>query len=112
MTMPEAEARPYTVEDRRTVAETDDLVVKVFTLAAGQEIPWHYHSQVTDTFFCLEGKLSIETRAPRAHHRLAVGETCAVPAKTAHRVTGEDGRRCRFLIVQGIGSYDYLPVGG
>lgn len=110
--MADVEARPYTVEERRTIAETDDLVVKVFTLAEGQEIPWHYHSQVTDTFFCLEGTLVVETRAPRARHRLALGESCAVPAKTAHRVTGEDGRRSRFLIVQGVGPYDYQPVGG
>lgn len=111
MTAKQAEV-PYVVEDRRTIAGTDDLVVKVFTLAAGQEIPWHYHSNVTDTFFCLEGTLVVETRAPRARHQMAVGESAAVPAKTAHRVSGKDGTRCRFLIVQGIGAYDYRPVAG
>ena len=43
---------------------------------------------------------------------MAVGESCAVPPKTAHRVTGKDGGRCRFLIVQGVDEYDYCPVGG
>lgn len=110
--MPEAHEQPYIVEERRTVAGTDDLVVKVFTLGEGQEIPWHYHSNVTDTFFCLEGTLVVETRAPGQRHEMAVGASCEVPARTAHRVSGKDGRRCRFLIVQGIGAYDFQPVGG
>jgi len=109
--MSDVSERPYTVEERLTVAETGELTVKRFTLAEGQEIPWHYHSNVTDTFFCLEGTLLVETRAPRGRHELVVGDTCAVPPKTAHRVSGLDGRRARFLIVQGIGPYDYIPVG-
>ena len=73
-------------------------------------MPWHYHSEVTDTFYCLEGVLSVETRDPDARHLLRVGESSAVPAMTAHRVTGRDGGRARFLIVQGVGTYDYRPA--
>ena len=29
---------------------------------------------------------------------------------TAHRFTGHDGGRARFLIVQGIGTYDFCPA--
>ena len=108
--MADSHVRPYIIERREVVAETDTLRVSILTLAAGQEVPWHYHSQVTDTFCCLEGVLSVETRAPNAHHRLEVGESCAVPPMTAHRVTGQDGGRARFLIVQGIGTYDYCPA--
>ena len=101
----------YDVERRETVAETDDLRVRNYTLAVGQEVPWHYHSHITDTFYCLEGTLSVETRTPGARHLLSVGESCAVPPKTAHRVTGRDGSRVRFLIVQGVGTYDFCPTG-
>ena len=99
------------IERRETVAETAALRVRLYTLAEGQEVPWHYHSRITDTFFCLEGTLSVETRAPGARHLLSVGESCAVPPKTAHRVTGRDGGRVRFLIVQGVGVYDFCPIG-
>lgn len=108
MTAPEAES--YPVEYRGTVAQTGSLRVRVFTLAPGQEVPWHYHSHVTDTFFCLAGTLSVETRSPQAHHRLEVGDSLAVPPMTAHRVTGHDGCRVRFLIVQGVGTYDFCPI--
>ena len=108
--MAEPDARPYVIEHREVVAETDTLRVSILTLAAGQEVPWHYHSQVTDAFYCLEGALSVETRSPSAHHLLGVGESCAVPRMTAHRVTGQDGGRARFLIVQGVGAYDFCPA--
>ena len=107
--MAQPDARPYVIERREVVAETDTLRVGILTLAAGQEVPWHHHSRITDTFYCLEGVLSVETRDPNAHHLLNVGESCAVPQMTAHRVTGHDGGRARFLIVQGIGTYDFCP---
>jgi hypothetical protein len=54
----------------------------------------------------------VETRAPRRVYRLLPGERCAVPPKTAHYVHGEADGPCKFLIVQGIGVYDFVPVGG
>lgn len=102
----------YSVAGRELVAEGADLRVQVLTLAAGEGVPWHYHSEVTDHMVCLEGPMVVETRAPRAFHRLAPGERCTVPAKTAHYVHGENGGPCQFLIVQGVGVYDFNPVGG
>ena len=109
--MTEPRTQPYVIEHREVVAETDTLRVSILTLATGQEVPWHHHSQVTDTFYCLEGTLSVETRLPDARHLLDIGESCAVPRMTAHRVTGHEGGRARFLIVQGVGTYDYCPAG-
>ncbi len=54
----------------------------------------------------------IETRAPREVVELRPGETHVVPAKRAHRVTGKNGGPCKFGILQGIGTYDFNPVGG
>ena len=111
MTSPRPWETQYTVEDTTVIAETPDLRVLTITLAAGEAIPWHYHSTVTDTFFCLEGALEIESRAPRASHALGPGDTCAVEPKTAHLVSNAGAGRCRFLLIQGIGTYDFVPVG-
>jgi hypothetical protein len=43
---------------------------------------------------------------------LQVGESFTVPPMTAHTVHGLDGGRCRFVIVQGVGDYDFKAVGG
>ena len=54
----------------------------------------------------------VETRAPRELFELQPGGTCVVPAKRAHRVTGKDGGPCKFGVLQGVGVYDFNPVGG
>ena len=102
----------YPVEAREMIAETPTLRMVVLTLGPGHEVPWHWHTEVTDTFFCLEGPMTIETRAPRAVHELQPGGTIAIPAKRAHRVSGKNGGRCKFAILQGVGTYDFNPVGG
>ncbi|MGH7124037.1 MAG: cupin domain-containing protein [Stellaceae bacterium] len=102
----------YEVEDYEMWAETPVLRMVVLTLAPGQEVPWHWHSNVSDTFFCMQGPMVIETRAPREVIELKPGETHLVPAKRAHRVTGKDDGPCKFAILQGVGTYDFNPVGG
>jgi quercetin dioxygenase-like cupin family protein len=79
----------YTIAGCELVAEGADLRVQVLSLAAGQCVPWHYHSEISDSFVCLEGPMVVETRAPRHVYRLLPGERCAVPPKTAHYVHGE-----------------------
>lgn len=102
----------HTIAGRETVAEGQDMRVLVLTLAAGECIPWHYHTEITDSFVCLEGPMVVETRAPRQIHRLEPGQRCAVGPKTAHYVHGLDDGPCKFLIVQGVGVYDHVAVGG
>jgi len=111
MTATAETARPYTVESVERIAETPELRLSIFTVGQGQEIPWHWHSAVTDTYFGMEGVTVVETRAPATRLELGPGQTGRVPAKRAHRVSGKDGARCKFAILQGIGAYDYNPVG-
>ncbi len=102
----------YQIAGRELVSKADGLRVQILTLGPGEKVPWHCHSVVSDIFICLEGTTVVETRAPRARHELAPGAHCVVPPKTAHEVTGKDGAGCRFNIIQGVGEYDYIPVGG
>ena len=110
MTVPED--LPYSITGREIVAEADGMRVQILTVGAGEAVPWHYHTAVTDVFVGLEGTVVIETRAPRARHELEPGEHCVVPPMTAHQVSGNDGRGCRFTLVQGVGEHDFNPVGG
>jgi quercetin dioxygenase-like cupin family protein len=94
------------------VAIGSDVQARLFTLAPGETIPWHYHSAVTDWYFMLEGTLSIETRAPADHRELIVGERYHIAPKIAHLITNRSNSDTRFLLVQGVGQYDFLRVGG
>ena len=45
----------YEIAGREVLAEGADLRVQVLTLASGQAIPWHYHSEIGDQMVCLDG---------------------------------------------------------
>ena len=108
-----AQPRPgHTVKSIEPVAIGSDVQARVFTLAPGEEIPWHFHSAVSDSYFVLEGILSIEIRAPRDKRVLAVGERYSIPPKTAHLISNRTAADTRFLLVQGVGAYDFIRVGG
>ena len=102
-------SRNYTIEGREFIAEVKGLRTSILTIGPGQCVPWHHHREVTDTFFCMEGPMQIETRMPEERRLLKPGETTAVPANQPHRVSGVNGGRCKFLIIQGVGDYDYIP---
>jgi quercetin dioxygenase-like cupin family protein len=102
----------YTIKSVEPVAVGSDVQARLFTLAPGEEIPWHFHSAVTDWYFVLEGALSIETRAPRDRRLLEVGERFSIPPKTAHLIGNPGATDTRFLLVQGVGAYDFMPAGG
>ncbi|GIS90907.1 MAG: hypothetical protein CM1200mP20_09480 [Pseudomonadota bacterium] len=53
--------------------------------------------------------MQIETRMPEERRLLKPGETTAVPPNQPHRVSGVNDGRCKFLIIQGVGDYDYIP---
>ncbi len=91
--------------------EGADMRASILTLAAGECVPWHYHSEISDRFVCLDGPMVVETRAPSARHELPAGATCVVGPKTAHRVTGKDDGPCRFVLLQGVGVYDNVAPG-
>lgn len=100
----------YATEQRVTIAEAPGLRVRLLALGKGQCVPWHLHTQITDTFFCMEGPMQVETRGPQAEHVLGPGGSFAVPPNTPHYVAGVADGPCRFMIVQGEGVYDYVSL--
>ena len=100
----------YPTRKRETIAETPNLRVRLLALGEGQCVPWHYHNNITDTFFCMEGPMQVTTRDPDEIHVLAPGATCAVKPGTPHLVTGVNDQPCKFIVVQGVGVYDFVPV--
>jgi len=100
----------YAVKQVETVARGADVMARIFTLAPGEIIPWHAHSNVADHFFVLSGRLTVETRAPDAAHSLGVGERFTVAPGNAHQTSNRGGADCRFLLVQGVGEYDWVKA--
>ena len=97
----------YQVKNVETVVMSDEVQVRIFTLAHGDFIPWHYHSESTDQYFVLEGVLTIETRDPDDRRVLTVGQRYKILPGTAHCISNGSPPDCQFLLVQGVGKYDW-----
>ncbi len=101
---------PYTLQEIKVIAETPDLRVLEMTLAQGECVPWHYHTNITDTFYCVEGEVQIETPKPGETVHLGVGDSLAVPPRRPHEVSNRKEELCRVVLIQGVGTYDYVAV--
>ena len=105
-----AEAAPAS-EKTRIVAQTPGLRVVEYVMQAGDTLPWHHHSEVTDRFYCLQGLLDVELRAPARKMLLRPGETYVVSPGIVHRSSNAADGVSRYLLVQGIGRYDFVTSG-
>lgn len=103
-----AKPQPYRVRSIHVVAKSADVLVREYTLDPGETIPWHRHSAVSDYYYGLEGTVVIETRGPAARHEVAAGQTATVTPPTVHQVSNPGKAPCRFLLVQGVGQYDFI----
>jgi mannose-6-phosphate isomerase-like protein (cupin superfamily) len=100
----------YEVERRARHAERAGFRISELQLSPTQQVPWHYHTNIQDTFYVLEGDLRLFLRDPKEEVRLAPGETYTVRPARPHLVTNAGSRSVTFLVLQGIGEYDYVPL--
>lgn len=100
----------YTVEKITTIVAGNGFQVRKFTVAPGKEVPWHYHSEVTDWCYCLEGMVLRNGAGEIKQVRLAPGQSCRIEAGNAHRSASGGGTVCRYLLVQAGGKYDFNKV--
>lgn len=90
------------------VAIGSDVRVSAQSFEGDQFVPWHRHSEVTDIFFCLEGTLRIQLRDQSNDVELTAGQRYDVTPGIEHRVSSADGRKCRAILVQGVGKADFI----
>jgi quercetin dioxygenase-like cupin family protein len=100
----------YEVERRARHAERPGFRISELQISPAQQVPWHYHTNVQDTFYVLVGEIRLFLRDPKEDVRLAPGETYAVRAGRPHLVTNPGTTSATFLVLQGIGEYDYVPL--
>ena len=100
----------YEVERRALHAERPGFRISELQSSPAQQVPWHYHTNVQDTFYVLVGEVRLFLRDPKEEVRLKPGETYAVRAGRPHLVTNPGATSATFLVLQGIGEYDYVPL--
>jgi quercetin dioxygenase-like cupin family protein len=100
----------YRVKSIDPVLIGSDVQARLFTLAPGDTIPWHYHNESTDHYFVLEGTLTVLTHAPKEASTIGVGSGHKIAPGMAHLITNRSNTDCRFLLLQGVGKYDWVKV--
>lgn len=92
----------------KMILQTADVRITEYTLAPGDVHPWHYHSEVSDRVYCLEGLIAVDIRSPSERHLLHPGECHEVAPNTVHHVGNGSDSAGRYLLVQARGKYDYV----
>jgi len=100
----------YEVERRARHAERPGFRISELQLSPTQTVPWHYHTSISDTFYVLEGQMRLFLQDPKEEVRLGVGESYVARAGRPHLVTNAGQTSLTFLILQGVGEYDYVPL--
>jgi mannose-6-phosphate isomerase-like protein (cupin superfamily) len=100
----------YEVERRETHAARPGFRVQELQISPTQQVPWHYHTHTSDTFYVLEGTIRVFLRDPKAEVRLGPGESCTVAPRRPHLVVNGGEASATFLVLQGIGEYDFVPL--
>ena len=100
----------YPVERRARHAERPGFRISELQISPTQQVPWHFHNNIQDTFYVIDGELRIFLRDPKQEVRLGPGDTFSVPPKRPHLVTNAGQSSATFLVLQGLGEYDYVPL--
>ena len=100
----------YVVERRAHHAERPGFRIAELQISPTQKVPWHYHTHIQDTFYVIEGRLRLFLRDPKQEVHLGPGDTYSVRPRRPHLVANGGDVSATFLVLQGIGEYDYVPL--
>lgn len=100
----------YEVERRAYHAERPGFRISELQISPTQTVPWHYHNNIQDTFYVIEGYIRLFLREPKQEVMLGPGEIYAVAPGRPHLVSNAGEMSATFLVLQGIGEYDYVPL--
>ena len=98
------------MQESEVIAKTDDVRVRIMMLNPREIADWHYHTQVTDDIFCLTGLIIVRMKDPDEEFKLIPGQRCQIRTGKVHQLENLDDKEASYLLVQGIGKYDFNIV--
>jgi quercetin dioxygenase-like cupin family protein len=75
----------------------------VIVLPPGDSLAGHYHEQVEETFYLLEGQISLTSKGQK--HALTAGDAVRLEAPEPHEITNSGEANAKLLFLK----YPYLP---
>lgn len=102
-------ARPK-IQTLERVFSTDEVQISHLVLAPGEEVPWHFHSDVRDTFYVMCGPVTVYTRKPDSTTVINSGEVLQTRERQPHRVVNGSDHEVAFVLIQGVGKFDFQDL--
>lgn len=93
------------MSEREDIVLTDQVRVAQFTLSAGERLPWHYHTRVHESVFCLSGRIHV--LGERQRQVIHTGERIQFGAGQAHALHNNTDQPASYLLIQH-GEYDFI----
>src|SRR5262245_26866531 len=100
----------YEVERRAYHAVRPGFRIAELQISPTQKVPWHYHTKVRDTLDVGTGASRSFLQRAKEEVRPMQGETYSVPPRRPPLVTNAGETSVVFLVLQGIGDYDFVPL--
>jgi quercetin dioxygenase-like cupin family protein len=94
----------------QVIIKTKDVSVRIIELRSHEVADWHYHTEITDNMFCLTGNITVRLKEPDEELVLSPGRRCEVMKGRVHQVANAGADIARYLLVQGVGNYDFNVV--
>src|SRR5438132_10091033 len=91
----------YEVERRARHAQRPGFHISELQLSPTQTVPWHFHTDIADTFYVLEGDMRLFLQNPKEEVRLKPVETFTAVTKRPHLLTNAGNTALPFLVLQG-----------
>src|SRR5690348_9223404 len=99
---------PYKPQDVELIVNTPDVRVAEITLAPHTDTPPHEHTEVPEFCYCLEGEVSCRTEG-ESPSILRAGQKKIFAAGSDHQLRNEGDVPCRFLLIHGVGRFNFVP---
>jgi quercetin dioxygenase-like cupin family protein len=94
----------------QNIIKTENVLVRIMELEKDASSEWHYHTEVTDYFVCLNGSIKVVTKNPDSALIMLPGHRVEVKPYQVHRVVNISSSKSEYLLVQGVGTYDFIKV--
>ncbi len=99
------------MKEVEVILKTDSVRVRIMSLDPREIAEWHYHTQVTDDIFGLTGTILIRWKEPDEEIKLVPGMRCQIKPGKIHQLENVGSEGAKYLLVQGVGKYDFNTIG-
>jgi len=68
------------------------------------------HTEISDNCFCLKGEIEVHIKESKQIIILNPGDQYTVKIGEIHRVANNNKETAKYLLVQGVGKYDFNEI--